>query len=489
MAVSAARSAAYSADDLNMADPISLLTRENLYSTGAEASGGVHSDLSSGANRGFASLGSALAGGGNQPQNDLAEERGMLVGAQTANAMAQARDRVNAAQQNEKAAQTMESPEFAQATGLDPSVLSWGAAQARAGRQPQDIGAFFQDVQHTKNRATLAASQPQNPALGAAMAEHPEGVFPKAVGTAGSFESPQGFDPNNPNSSPVHISPEQTKLNEAQIDQRTSAADKNERGPAAKDGLPHGYAWAPDPNDPAKALLDSNGKPIAVPTMAANPGEGAVSERNTRRIVNGAVGLKNEVGNISKIGLDASTGFQVSDPRGGGIMHTATENMGKAFSSAKDQVYKSAMSGMENQLGVLELAGGVPTGTYQENLRRSVENNPGDTPQSRLYHMARIRQIAETAAEATEGNPKMNPISRAKIYDVVNQIQDSIPFTSNEVSGYVAHGKPGQTFQQYLDVTPRDHRETFGTVGADTAPQPSKQASWDKFNLFKGQNP
>lgn len=463
-------------------DPSVLLERQNMASTAAE------DNSASRPSQGWQSLGSSLVPGASEARGEAAYEGGLRIGAQTANALAEARQRVNDAEMGRQAGNFIATN--AENMGISPEAGGLARIYAEKGAKPEELSNMVQGFQKAKLSAMIAdPNGDPNAQYHAGEALDPSMMKPTAVGQAGSFIAPSRFNPNDPKSNPVTITPEQSTLNTATANERQHSADRP-FGQAGIGTLKHGNEWVPaDPNDPTKGvLIDSNGMGVQRPTLNANPGEGAIGERYTRRVVNAQNGLAKEAENLRSIGLDASTEAQVGP--GKGVMGTLFENAGKTFSSEKSQNYKATMAGIENQLGTIELAGQVPPGTYQNQLKSAVENTGADTMQNRMFHAARLRQIAEVAAESAADNPKMSDTARNGIYAAVNKIQQSIPFTTSEVLAWGKHGKAGESFQQYLDRSPRDAVEHFGPQGgaapaADSAaPAAAGPSGHDPLNIL-----
>lgn len=437
---------------------------------------------------GWSTLGKAFGNGfgqANTAQGETAYENGMRIGAQTADALAQAKQRVQTNDANNKAADMLENdPEVGAALGLSQPLRNLYSTRLRAGDKMEDVMKSATESLHFKNRsgiADLANSPEQRTAMAAS--EDPGMLTPKAEGPLGSVFTPAA----NRGLGGTTVSPLQTQVAQSEIAKNNAAANAapvnaaahttSAEAAAANAGagggkLRTGNKWIEDPQDPSGVLHDANG-PVQGPDLNANKGEGAVSERNTRRMVIAAQGLAKEANNLSKIGLSESTGAQITGG-GKGVLGTISENMGKSFSTDSQQNYKTSIAGMERQLATLELAGGIPPGTYVNQLKTAVANDPSDTPSNRLFHAGIYRQIVEVAAESAHASPKMAQQSKDAIYDAVEKVQKAIPFTTGEVQDYRRDGKKGQTFQQYLDSIQREPAESFRNgSGAAPAAAPS----------------
>jgi hypothetical protein len=464
-----------------MADPVTMLERQNLYGTAGEESQAEKPS------QGWSSLGSAL-GGGMDANSQQGYQTGLRYGASTIDALAQAQDRINKNVQSKAAGDFIKQhPEL---VGGSQDAADYIATGAYSGKGPKDTFDAASEFQRVSARKTLGASFPNSPAQGALAQLDPGSQAEHAVGQAGSFINPLRQQ-QDPNANPVSVSSQQSDMNQATIDDKQHQADRPYVDPSQKKGLHTGYGWVGDPNDPTgkTTKIGPDGEPMQAPDMNANKGEGAIGERYTRRVVNAQNGLAKEAENLRSIGLDASTEGQVGS--GKGVMGTLFENAGKALSSEKSQNYKATMAGIENQLGTIELAGQVPPGTYQKQLSNAVENTGADTLQNRMFHAARLRQISEVAAETASDNPKMSDSARNGIYAATARIQQSVPFTTHEVLQWGKDGKKGESFQEYLDRTPRDQTEQFtphgnaAPAGGGAAPAAGGQSSgYDPLGLL-----
>lgn len=435
---------------------------------------------------GWASLGRAFGGGfggAGTLQGETAYENGMRIGAQTVDALAQAKQRVQANESANQAADMLNDPEVQKALGLSGPLSGLFQTRLRAGDKIEDVMKSATEAVHFKNRTMLAdPSIPLEQRHAAANSEDPASLTPKAEGPLGSV-----FDPGaNHGSGATTVGDLQQKNTQSEIDLRgaqakaagvnagahvTSAnASAANSGPFGKPPIGTRYQMKPDnngdPSDPSNYVLDNTGRPAVerIPGLVEAKGEGQVNTRNTRRVNNATNMLAAETKILGKIGFDAS-----SEAQGAGAVHglmgVASENLGKSLSSEQAQNYRSSLAGVSNQLGILELVGGVPPGAYTNQLEKAIKNDSADTNETRMQHAALIRQIVEVAAHTAEDNPAMDPQYKAAIVRSAREVQKNIPFTASEVQAFRAERKPGQTFQQFLDSHKREETETFGDYG------------------------
>jgi|GEM_PF-3918412 len=438
---------------------------------------------------GWATLGSALAGGGQVAAQD-AYDQGLRLGASTVDALAQARDRIQKTQGASAAAAALRNPQVQGVLGLKPEEAEYGASLTEAGAQPEQVTGVLKGFQQQRLGAVLADPNADPAQRHAALfALHPEAATMHAEGANGTYIDPLASNvnynaPPSATNTPVTVGDQQTALNNSEIQlrkQQGQAAIQNanahqdsvdNKQPAASK-LQTGYKWDVD-TDPNSQTFGSvktgpDGTPIQIPNANAG-GEGAVQQRYTNRMVSAASGLAKETGNLSRIGLTASTGAQIGAGHPNSLLGAVKDNLGKSLSTDDSQNYAASMANVDRQLGMLETAGGVPPGTYVTQLRDATTNVPGSSTNARLYHAAIIRQIVEQAAEQVQAGAA-GPTQKQAIFDAASKIQSNVPFTPSEVIDFGREGKPGQTFEQYLATKQgRDKPEQFGTPRNAPAP-------------------
>jgi hypothetical protein len=426
--------------------------------------GGLTSSAASGFRGIGATLGQAFTGG-NPAQNDTAEMNGMRVGAQTANALAEAKDRVMKSQAAEAAAQSMESPALQSQLGFSPEIGHLAAQQARLGAKPEELTQMLLQNQQWQMRSKLADPNADPKArLGSAFGLDPAGAIPKAEGANGTFSSPLQYDPSKPggpNNTPVTVGADQHALNQSEISQRNAAADASSAKANAADDQatanggagkpPAGYRWKMNP-DTMDLALDSTGRPIAepIPGMPEKSGEGAVNSRYHAVVLQAANGISREAENLAKMGITTSAGAGgLAGHGGGGLLNTLTDNLGKTLSDTDQQQYTSSMKNVGRFLGMIENSGRMPAGSMATSAEQAVLNQPGTTEGARLYNAALMRQTVEAGQDTIHASKADQPVKDQ--YDkAVAAVQKAIPFTPADVIEFERAGK-GMTVQQFLD--------------------------------------
>jgi hypothetical protein len=456
-------------------DPVSMLERQNLYGTANEES------QAAGGQRGWASLGEALAPGAGEMMGEQAELHGELMGAQTISALAQARQRVVDNQSRDTAAQALQSPQLQQVLGIGPEIGNYAATAARAGAKPEDITNFVQGVQKAKNLQTLSNPNADPQARQAAAVA--EGRTPQhAVGTAGSYMDELSYNPGNPGTGPVHVSPQQSEMNESLVTERGAQAARAAAGQQNNgDKLRTGMQWSLDQD--GNPVMGDDGHYQQVPNPAA--GEGAVIHRAHENSVVSAQELAAEMHNVNKMGYNTTAGYTNFGDAKAGVLHTLAGNLGRSLSTEDQQQYKTTITNAGRFISTLEINGQIPRGQLTSQLDNAIQNNPGSTEGARLYNVAIIRQIMDRADKAYQSNNAPPNLKRA-VHAASSEIAQSVPFTPDDVIDFERAKGFNGSFQDYLKANPSQgfpdtggivptHTPTRGAAPAATAPAPAAQ--------------
>lgn len=408
---------------------------------------------------GWQSLGARLggaAGGGSTPQGDLAAEQGMRVGAQTADALAQAKQRVTEAGAREQAAQALESPQTQAIIGIKPEEGAYAASLTRAGAQPENIASTLRTFLSARQQAQIGnANAPLADRHAAAFALAPASMAPKAEGAYGST-----FDPGeNGGSGQTTVGTQQAAIGQSEIARNSAtgqaalenAAAHSTTANATATGSkpPSGYRVKLDP-DTMEPVLDNTGRPAFEPIPGLPPkGESAVNSRYHQVVLQAANGLSREADNLSKMGITndrGATGFAGAGH--GGILNTISDNLGKTMSSTDQQQYNSSMTNVGRYMAMIENAGRMPPGTMSGQIDQAVKNGVGTTEGARLYNAALIRQTIEAGQDTVHASTADQPVKDQ--YDkAVTAVQKAIPFAPNDVIDFERDGK-GQSISDFL---------------------------------------
>lgn len=425
---------------------------------------------------GWASLGAAVGGG--QIAGTQAYEGGMRVGAQTADALAQAKDRIQKSSAAQQAAQAMRDPNLQTQLGLTPELGNYYATQAEQGMDPEKLTKSMLDVVKMKNQQTIAdPTQSLEARHDAAYSEAPASMAPHAEGPLGSV-----FDPGaNNGSGATTVSPLQAQVAQAGVGLKQAQAaaapvnaaahvtSANAAAANAGGKLKTGYQWSID-NDKTSPTYGQvqngpDGSPLQVPNPTAGGGhEGAVNARYNQNMLGAASGISRELANVAAIGPTTSAGATGFAPGHGGILATVSDNLGRAMSSEDQQEFHKSMQNMGRFVGMLENGGRATTKGASGSAQEAIESQVGDTLNSRLYGLAIARQAVEAQQDRIHASGTTPAVVDAYDKELAS-VKKSIPFTPVDVVNFGRSGK-GQTFSSWLQKNGQDNQAAASTGGA-----------------------
>lgn len=437
-----------------------------------------------GLEQGASDLGAVLSGS-LQQNAQAANIKGMQVGAQTADALAQARSRVQEAQGRESAAQALQNPQTQAALGIKPEEADWAAAQTRAGGQAESIAAALQNMHKARLEDTVANTGAAPDARrGAAMALAPASGAIHAEGPNGTFVDPfsSGYtsnQPGSPTNTPVTVGAQQTSLNDSEVKLRAaqaSAAGINanahqetaDHTAAGAPKLNTGYQWKVD-NDKTsptygQVMQGPNG-PIQEPNPNAGKGsEGVINARYNQNMLGGAAGAARELENVAAIGPTTSAGATGFATGHGGILGTLSDNLGRAVSSQDQQEYHKSMQNIGRYVGLVENGGRATTAGAAGSAQAAIEAQPGDTEHSRLYGLAIARQSLEAQQDRINASTASTAVKDAYNSEI-QRVTKAIPYTPVDIIDF-GRAPAGTKLQDFL-------ASRNGGGGGKTAPKPS----------------
>ena len=427
-------------------------------------------DQSTPGEKGFATLGQALSGGA-AAEGQQAWNNGARIGAQTIDALAQAKQRITAANQAHIAAGVMRNPAIQQQAGWSPEFAEYMAANTEAGVDPNKVMQAGQAFQSITNRNTLADStQPREKRLGAAFALDPGSAVPKGEGLAGNYVDPLGSTTANPN--PVHVSDQQSAMNQSEIDLRsaqaaaapinaaahaTSAAKPSGAAADSPSGkLPVNYRWQANdqapagtaPSDEEYFAHDASGRRIAEPIPGA-PQEPATSDRFHGVMTQASRETRNEVQNMAQVGFGTSLGaMNIASKTGSGFLEAIKQNLGSKLSDTDQQLYNTSSTQIGRFAGVQENGGRFVPEPVADSITKILSNLPANSLLGMLGHAAAIEQLHEAANDTIQASGARQSYKDNYKQDTLD-IAKSIPFTMEDVID-ASHGKINPAIASYL---------------------------------------
>lgn len=432
---------------------------------------------------GWGAVGNALGGGGTIAGQN-AYQNGMRVGAQTADALAQARQRIQENQGRTNAAAAVRNPQFQTATGLDPAVSEAIASRIEAGQDPASITNLALEAQKKTLIDRVAGGGNAGRLAAAALAPGSAGI--KAEGANGTFVDPfsssySSDTPGGPTNTPVTVGPQQSALDQSEIDLRgaqAKAAGVNAGANATRASTTAANAGANKPptnmrwkmnDDNSDYALDETGRRIAEPVPGApQKGEGAYQGIYSSNMVGSAGQLAKELHNVSAIGITSNAGLTGFGPGHGGVMATLSDNLGKSLSGEDQLMYHKSLQNVGRMVGMLENGGRATTKGAAGSAQEAIEAQAADTPNSAMYGLAIARQAAEAQIDrmSTNGAP---PAKIEAYKKAVTEITKAIPFTPLDVINF-SRAPKGQKFQDWLRANGEDAQAAGGAASGAAAP-------------------
>lgn len=423
------------------------------------------------ASSGWASLGNTIAGGNELPST-IAYEQGMSLGANTQDALAQARARVdqNNAKENldKNLADSIPDPKqravIVQSiqAGVDPRNMTGAQLdQFKLGQQQQVADPNTSPEQTA--RSLLSIGQNAN--------------LTHAVGDNGNFTSE--LTPGQVTMSPLgaKIAGASVAKTEAETANQNSEIPLHAAQARQADALasvggvkpPAGYAWGPsDPATGQRTLTQVQGGPADVNTPKPM---GAVEARSVNRSLDAANQSVQDLGQIASLPVGANSGvLGYGSTPGKTIMDSLSSDFKNRLAPQEVQQYTVVSSGMSRALASLEAAGQIPSGSFTNSFDKLAILD-GDSAGTAALKLAKQKQIMKTALESTiMDNPRVPKQFQDKAQTYLDQMDQAIPFTPQDVIK-LQNKNGGMTLGQSLGVKP-------GAAPAAPAPAAGAPASF-----------
>jgi hypothetical protein len=426
---------------------------------------------------GFAQLGAALTGGGALPA-EIAEAQGQQLGANTQNAVAEAQLRQQKLKAREQFANV--APDLAAAT-QDPTKL--GAVLAAAAQGDINVEQLGQAV-HT-NQTNNSYNQIVNPETAdeavarhlvaqgkpGLIQEHAQGDF------TNSLHPDQGVQTTALGQS---LAQSTIDLKKAQTGYYSSGADLKDRTtpPAVGPGgikIPSGYGIARSEDGTQK--LDDSGNPVLVPLTGGKNDinspqpMGAVAARYFQNSMNGGLQGATALANVMRQPSTSTAGLFSDLKAGHTPVQALTRNALTAVTPEEDQNLNTIMSGLEQNLAVVDNSGRAPNQTYVDAMSR-IKLMPGNTVGARFLKLAEARQVLENGLQAWEDSASLSNLQKAAIQRNLSTLQQAIPFTVADVQTALGQQHPAPTISDRVKSFFSGTPSGAGAPGATGVPAP-----------------
>lgn len=401
---------------------------------------------------GFQQLGATLAGGGQLPAA-YAEAQGESLGAATQNAIAEAQGRAakNEALRNIGNATSV----FAGAPDASPegqAKLGQALALAtQAGVKPEELTAGVHGNQLNNSYNTIVNPETSDAIVARHLAA--EGretgiIRPTAAGEASTniLHPEQGVETTPLGQAMI---PAKAGLMQAQADAAHANAGLSDAKAAhggfaggAQGKPPPGTQWANDAD--GNPILDPNGRPTVVP-ITGGPKDmntpqpmGAVTSRYFQNSMNAGLQGATALANITRQPDGSTTGLFADLKAGHTPIEALVRNAATAVTPEEDQNMNTILSGLEQNLAIVDNSGRVANQAYVDSMKR-IQLQPGNTVGARFMKLAEARQVLENGLQSWADTASLNDQQKAALQRNISTIQQAIPFTVQDVQGALAH--------------------------------------------------
>lgn len=272
----------------------------------------------------------------------------------------------------------------------------------------------------------------------------------EAVG-AGGYTDITAVDPSVSN----------TPLGESMItENKASATNSYASAAKTKDEMANpGKYRAPSSAEPSDYILDPT-DPTGVrviprpggpkdPTVPQVGGaQGAREAIFQQRVLNGAENAATTLENIVALPSYASTGW-LGQPSTGSALETIKGNLTNTVSDQAVQSYNSMLSGLDNNLAMIEGMGLAATQRAKDSYGRLVLL-PSDTELTRLDKLAEMRQTIVSGLQVHLNNPRTPPEVKGYIDEIIGRVNQAVPFTHADVRALEQAQSPQVTIKDVI---------------------------------------
>jgi hypothetical protein len=199
------------------------------------------------------------------------------------------------------------------------------------------------------------------------------------------------------------------------------------------------------------AMLEAS-QTRAAATLAKS---GQTQDRMSMRILSSAELGSAALSNIANMNFGADRGLLgtgVGAKPGANLFEMTSGALRNKLSDQDTQLYNVAAAGLERNLAMLEMQGGLQGGQhFSEQIGAALKLAPGDTHVTVMAKLAEARQIIDTATKVYMSNPNVAPEIRAEVQGSLDRLHQAVPFTVRDVQNFdkQTQGRNNMTFLQY----------------------------------------
>jgi hypothetical protein len=207
--------------------------------------------------------------------------------------------------------------------------------------------------------------------------------------------------------------------------------------------IPAGYER--DPGDP------SGIRPIAGGPHDPNAVAAGLDSRSSvmfQRVASSAQAAIKSIQNIGELPVTTSTGWFGNAQPGGSLLGSVKSVLSQKVTGQDAQDMKTMIAGVSRNLATIETAGLAPNGSLTHSMN-SITIGEGDTQMTKLRKMAEMRQIVEENLTPQLSNPKLPPVQKQLVEDLISGVQQAIPFTHHDITQLERSNNPQATIMDF----------------------------------------
>lgn len=217
-----------------------------------------------------------------------------------------------------------------------------------------------------------------------------------------------------------------------------------------------------------EAQIRANASTQAAMIRAAQAGQGMNGReaQMTQRILSSAELGSQAIQNITELPLGATTGILgVGSSPGSSIMQSTKDVLRNKLSDQETQSYNVMAAGLERNLAMLEMQGGLQGGQhFSEQIGSALKLREGDTAATVMQKLAEARQIIEVATKVYMANPKLPESVKDSVQESIDKLRGAVPFTVHDVTSFLA----AQDKNPKLTLAGYAAQNGLGSTGAPT---------------------
>ena len=151
--------------------------------------------------------------------------------------------------------------------------------------------------------------------------------------------------------------------------------------------------------------------------------------------------------NVVQLPITTTRGVFGGRTQGPGLMDAIKENLAEKMTDEDAQLANSALAGLERELSII--VSPVYGGKWAAESFGALKLKEGQTINTKLYNLARMRQTADNALEAMVTSPRIGEEQKKYAKSMREMLDKAVPWTPADVIAYRQKGKT-ETFGEFV---------------------------------------